>query len=81
MAYVSQFGNKDLVSDYIYTLQRESHSVPGMGFLLTLNYFVPFGVIENRFTKINFRYFNGNATIPVVLVDKFYFYMHHLIKA
>ena len=29
--------------------------------LLTFNYFVPFGVIENRFTKINFKYFNGNC--------------------
>ena len=27
-------------------------------FLLTFNYFVPFEVIENRFTKINFKYFN-----------------------
>ena len=32
-----------------------------MVFLLTFNYFVPFGVIENRFTKINFKYFNGNC--------------------
>ena len=44
-----------------FTSQRESHSVPDMGFLLTFNYFVPFGVIENRFTKINFKYFNGNC--------------------
>ena len=61
LAYVSQLGNKDLVSDYIFTSQRESHSLPDMGFLLTLNYFVPFRVIENRFTKINFKYFNGNC--------------------
>ena len=61
LAYVSQLGNEDLVSDYIFTSQRESHSVPDMGFLLTFNYFVPFGVIENRFTKINFKYFNGNC--------------------
>ena len=61
MAYVLQLGNKDLVSDHIFTSQRESHSVPDMGFLLTFNYFVPFGVIENRFTKINFKYFNGNC--------------------
>ena len=25
------------------------------------DYFVPFGVIENRFTKIKFKYFNGNC--------------------
>ena len=61
LAYVSQLRNKDLVSDYIFTSQRESHSVPGMDFLLTFNYFVLFGVIENRFTKINFKYFNGNC--------------------
>ena len=30
-------------------------------FLPTFDYFVPFGVIENRFTKINFKYFNGNC--------------------
>ena len=61
LAYVSQLGNEDLVSDYIFTSQKESHSVPDMGFLLTFNYFVPFGVIENRFNKINFNYFNGNC--------------------
>ena len=61
LVYVSQLGNENLVSDYIFISQRESHSVPDMGFLLTFNYFVPFGVIENRFTKINFKYFNGNC--------------------
>ena len=62
MAYVSQLGNEDLVSDYIFTFQRESHSGSDMVFLLTFNYFVPFGVIENRFTKTNFKqYFSGNC--------------------
>ena len=61
LAYVSQLGNKDLFSDDIFTSQRESHSVPNMGFLLAFNYFVPFGVIKDRFTKINFKYFNGNC--------------------
>ena len=36
--WVSQLGNKELVSDYIFTSQRESHSIPDMVFLLTLNY-------------------------------------------
>ena len=61
LAYVSKLGNKDLVSDYIFTSRKECHSVPEIGFLLTFNYFVPFGVIKNRFTKINFKYFNGNC--------------------
>ena len=61
MADVSQLRNEDLVSDYIFTSQKESHSVPDMCFLLTFNYFVPFGVIKNRYAKINFKYFNGNC--------------------
>ena len=61
LAYASQLGNKDLVSDHIFTSQSESHSVPNMGFLLVFNYFVPFGVIKNRFTKFNFKYFIGNC--------------------
>ena len=38
LTYVSQLGNKDLVSDNIFNSQRESHFLPDMGFLLTLNY-------------------------------------------
>ena len=30
-------------------------------FCYTVAYFVPFLIIENRFTKINFKYFNGNC--------------------
>ena len=60
LACVSQLGNEDLVSDYIFTSQRESHSLPDMGLLLTFNYFVPFGVVKSRFIKTNFKYFNGN---------------------
>ena len=61
LANVSQLGSKHLVSDYIVTSQRESHSLPDMAFLLTFNYFVPFGVIKKRFIKINFNYFNRNC--------------------
>ena len=61
MGYVSQLGNKDLDSDYIFTSQRESHSVPDIGFFLTFNYFLLFGVIENRFTKIKFKNFNRSC--------------------
>ena len=38
--WVSQLGNKDLVSDCIFTSQRKSHSIPDMVFLLTLNYHI-----------------------------------------
>ena len=80
MAYVSQLGNEDFVSDYIFNSQKESHSVPDMVFLLTLNYFVPFEVVENKFTKINFKILIEVLTIPVVLVDEFYFCIHHTIN-
>ena len=81
MVYASQLGNEDLVSDYIFTSQRESHSLPYIVFSLTFNYFVPFGVIENRFTKIKFKILMETVTVPVVLVDEFCFYMHRPIKA
>ena len=38
LAWVSQLGNEDLISDYIFISQRESHSIPDMVYLLTLNY-------------------------------------------
>ena len=50
-------------------------------FLLTFNYFIPFGVIENRFTKLTSSILMKIVTVLVVLVDEFYFYMHHPIKA
>ena len=50
-------------------------------FCYTFTYFVPFGVIENRVTKIALGILMENVTIPVGLVDQFYFYMHQLIKA
>ena len=36
-----------------------------MFFLPNFNYFVPFGVFENRFTKINFKYVNGNCDYSI----------------
>ena len=82
LAYVSQFGNNDLASDYIFTSQKESHSVPHMGFfLLTFNYFIPFGAIENSFTKLTSSILMEIVTVPVVLVHEFCFYMYHPIKA
>ena len=36
--WVSQFGNKDLVSDYIFTSQRESRSIPDMFFFDNLEF-------------------------------------------
>ena len=63
LAYVSKLGEEGLVFyDYLFTSQRESHSLPDRDFFCyTVAYFVPFWVIENRVTSINFKYFNGNC--------------------
>ena len=63
LAYVPQFGLwfwfRGLVYDYPFL--RESHSVPGMDFFCyVVTYFVPFGVIESRVTKVNSKYINEN---------------------
>ena len=81
LTYVLQLGNKDLVSDHIFTSQRESHSVPGMRFLLVFIYFVPFGVLERTdLSKSISNILMEIVTIPVALVDEFCFYMHHRLK-
>ena len=49
-------------------------------FLLTFNYFVPFGVIENRFNKIHFKYFNRNCDNSSCPGSWILFYMLHPIK-
>ena len=59
--YVSQLGEEDLVYDYLFTSQRESHSIPDMDFLLYLHLFCLIWSYENSVTKINFKYFNGNC--------------------
>ena len=63
LAYVSKLGEEVLVvNDYLFTSQRESHSLPDRDFFCyTIAYFVPIWVIENRVTNIKFKYFNGNC--------------------
>ena len=49
-------------------------------FCYSLTYFVPFGVIDNRVTKLNSGILMEIVTISVVLIDQFYFYMDQPIK-
>ena len=44
-----------MVYDYLFTFQFQIWI-----FCYTFTYFVPFGVTENRVTKVNLKYFNGN---------------------
>ena len=41
LAYVSKLGEEGLGYDYLFTSQRETHSVPDMDFLLNLCLFCP----------------------------------------
>ena len=81
LAYVSQLGNKDLVSDYILTSQRESHSLPDMVFCWPSIILSHLELSRVDLPKLTSSILMDIVTIPVVLVDEFYFYMHHPIKA
>ena len=80
LAYVSQLGNEDLVSDYIFPSQRKSHSVPGF-------FAIPSIILSHlQLSRIDLSKLTSSilmevVIIPVVLVDEFYFYMHHPTKA
>ena len=56
-----------MVYDYLFTSQFQIWI-----FCYTFTYFVPSGVIKNRVTKVNFKYFNGNFA-EVLLFEKFTF--------
>ena len=81
LAYVSQLGNKDLVSDHIFTSQRESHSVPDVVFCWPSIILFHLELSRIDLPKLTSSILMEIVIIPVVLVDEFYFYMHHPIKA
>ena len=59
LIYVPQFGLEISFTIFFLPL-KESHFAPNMDlFYYTFTNFVPIGVIENRVTKINSKYFNG----------------------
>ena len=81
LTHVSQLGNEDLVDDYIFTSQRESHSLPDMDFCYTFNFLSHKDLLRIDLPKLTSSILMEIVTISVVLVDEFYFYMHHPIKA
>ena len=79
--YVSQLGEEELVFDYPLTSQRESHSVPDMDcFTISSLILSNLELSRIKLPKITPRILMKIVFIPVVLVDEFYFYMHHPIK-
>ena len=80
LAYVSQLGNKDLVSDHIFTSQRESHSVPDVVFCWPSIILFHLELSRIDLPKLTSSILMEIVTIPVALVDEFCCYMHHPIK-
>ena len=66
------------LSSYLFTSQRKSHSVPDRDFFATILLISPHFVLSRiELPKLTSRILMEIVTILVVLVDQFYFYMHH----
>ena len=82
IAYVSQLGEKNLVYDYLFTCQRESHSVPDTDFFAISSLILShLELLRIELPKLTSDILMEIETLPVGLVHQFYFYMHQLIKA
>ena len=82
LAYISKLGEEDLVVyNYLFTSQREPHSVPDRDFFATLLLISShFELSRIELPKLTSCILMEIVTILVVLVDQFYFYMHQPIK-
>ena len=82
LAYVSQLREEDLISDYLFNFQRESHSVSDMYFFATLSIILSRLELSREYlTMLTSSNLMEIVTFPVVLVDQFCFYMHQSTKA
>ena len=76
MAYVSQLGDEDLVSNYLFTSQREFHSVPDMDFFAIPSFILSdLELSRIDLPKLTSNIFMEIVTILVVLFDEFYFHI------
>ena len=81
MAYVSQFGEEDLVYGYLFFSQRESRSVPDMDAFAIPSLILPHLELSRvELPKLTSSILMEIVTIPVALVNQFYFYMHQPMK-
>ena len=82
MVYISRLGEEDLVYDYLSTSQRESHSVSDVDFFPILLLMLPhMELLRIELLKLTSSILMEIVSVPIVLVDQFYFYMHQPIKA
>ena len=82
LAYVSRLGEDGLVVyDYLFSYQRESQSVPDRNiFAIRLLILSHLELWRKELPKLTSSILMGIVTIPVVVIDQFYFYMHQPIK-
>ena len=81
LSYLSKLGEEGLVVyNYLFTSQRESHSVPDRDFFATLLLISSHFELSRILPKLTASILMETVTILVVLVDQFYFYMHQPIK-
>ena len=81
LAYISKLGEEGLVVyNYLFTSQREPHSVPDRDFFATLLLISSHFELSRILPKLTASILMETVTILVVLVDQFYFYMHQPIK-
>ena len=77
LAYVSQLGEEDFIYSYLFTSERESHFVPDMDFFAIPSLILSHLELSKiELLKLTSSILMETVTIPVVLVDQFYFYMH-----
>ena len=68
--YVSKLGEEDFVYDYLFTSQRESHSVPDIDFFAIPSLILSHLELSRiELPKLTSSILMGIVTIQVVLVD------------
>ena len=81
LAYVLLLEEENLISDYLFTSERVSHSAPDMDFFVLPSLILSHLELSRiELPKLSSSISMEIATIPVALVDQFYFYMHQPIK-
>ena len=72
---------KDLVYYYLFTFERESHSVSDMHFFCVSSLILShLELLRIELLKLTSSILMEIVTIPVVLFDQLYFYMQQPIK-
>ena len=71
-----------MVYNYLFTSQRESHSIPDMNYFAILSIILShLEFLRIELPKLTLRILMKIVAVPAFLVDQFYSYMRQSIKA